>query len=99
MRICKLKQKICVGLVCLARKTFDYKAAEEIYSKIKEDLKTLVKKTKKAIEAGDPKVEELVKKTLRAFDKAAQKGVVKKNTKDRKKSRLHQRLNKSKKTK
>jgi len=34
-----LKQKICVGIVCLARKTFDYKAAEEIYSKIKEDLK------------------------------------------------------------
>jgi len=36
-----LKQKICVGLVCLARKTFDYKAAEEIYSKIKEDLKKI----------------------------------------------------------
>ena len=34
-----MKQKICVGIVCLARKTFDYKAAEEIYSKIKEDLK------------------------------------------------------------
>jgi len=34
-----LKQKICVGIVCLARKTFDYKAAEEIYSKINEDLK------------------------------------------------------------
>lgn len=34
-----MKQKICVGIVCLARKTFDYKAAEEIYSKINEDLK------------------------------------------------------------
>ena len=67
--------------------------------KIKEDLKTLIKKTKKAIEAGEPKAEELVKKTLKAFDKAAQKGIVKKNTKDRKKSRLAQKLNKSKKTK
>jgi len=36
-----LKQKICVGLVCLARKTFDYKAAEEIYIRIKEDLKKI----------------------------------------------------------
>jgi len=36
-----LKQKICVGLVCLARKTFDYKAAEEIYVRIKEDLKKI----------------------------------------------------------
>jgi len=36
-----LKQKICVGLVCLARKTFDYKAAEEIYGKFKEDLKKI----------------------------------------------------------
>ena len=36
-----MKQKICVGLVCLARKTFDYKAAEEIYNKIKEDLKKI----------------------------------------------------------
>jgi L-fucose isomerase-like protein len=36
-----LKQEIHVGLVCLARKTFDYHAAEEIYSKIKEDLKKI----------------------------------------------------------
>ena len=36
-----MKQKICVGLVCLARKTFDYKAAEEIYVRIKEDLKKI----------------------------------------------------------
>ena len=36
-----MKQKICVGLVCLARKTFDYKAAEEIYIRIKEDLRKI----------------------------------------------------------
>jgi len=41
MRIFKLKQKIHVGLVCLARKTFDYQAAAEIYGKIKEDLKKI----------------------------------------------------------
>ena len=37
----KLKQEISVGLVCLARKTFDYQAAAEIYSNIKEDLKKI----------------------------------------------------------
>ena len=36
-----MKQKICVGLVCLARKTFDYKAAEEIYVRIKENLRKI----------------------------------------------------------
>ena len=36
-----MKQEIRVGLVCIARKTFDYKAAAEIYSKIKEDLKKI----------------------------------------------------------
>jgi len=38
-----LKQEIRVGIVCLARKTFDYKAAEDIYGKIKEDLKEIEK--------------------------------------------------------
>ena len=36
-----MKQKICVGLVCLARKTFDYQAAEEIYNNIKKDLEKI----------------------------------------------------------
>jgi len=36
-----MKQEIRVGLVCLARKTFDYQAAEEIYRNIKDDLKKL----------------------------------------------------------
>ena len=38
-----MKQEIRVGIVCLARKTFDYKAAEDIYGKIKEDLKEIEK--------------------------------------------------------
>jgi small subunit ribosomal protein S20 len=67
--------------------------------KIKDDLKSLVKKSRKAIEAGDPKADELVTKASKAFDKAAQKGVIKKNTKNRKKSRLNKKLNASKKKK
>jgi small subunit ribosomal protein S20 len=65
--------------------------------KIEDNLKNLIKKSRKAVEAKEAKAEELVKKTLKALDKAAQKGVIKKNTRDRKKSRLHLSLNKSKK--
>lgn len=63
------------------------------------DLKKLVKKSLRAIQTDDSKAEELVLKTLKAFDKAAKKGVIKKNTRDRKKSKLHQKLNDSKKAK
>lgn len=63
--------------------------------KITDTVKSLVKRSKKAIEAKDPKAGELVLQTLKKLDKAAQKGIIKKNTKDRKKSRLHQALNKS----
>ncbi len=63
--------------------------------KIKDNVKSLVKRSRKAIEAKDPKAGELVMTTLKSLDKAAQKGVIKKNTKDRKKSRLHQALIKS----
>lgn len=66
--------------------------------KIKDNLKDLVKKSRKMIEVKDAKTKELVDQTLKAFDKAAQKGVIKKNTANRKKSRLQLRLNKSLKT-
>lgn len=56
-------------------------------------LKELIKKSRKAIETKDAKAAELVAKTLKAFDKAAQKGVIKKNTAARGKSRLQVRLN------
>lgn len=36
-----MKQNIKLGVVCLARTTFDYEAASEIYKKIKEDLSSL----------------------------------------------------------
>jgi small subunit ribosomal protein S20 len=66
---------------------------------IEVNIKDLIKKSRKAIEAKDATSEELVRKTMKALDKAAQKGVIKKNAANRKKSRLNLRLNKSKKTK
>lgn len=36
-----MKHQIKLGVVCLARTTFDYKAAEEIYRRIKKNLSTL----------------------------------------------------------
>ncbi len=36
-----MKQHITLGVVCLARKTFDFNAAKEIYEKIQTDLKQL----------------------------------------------------------
>lgn len=66
---------------------------------VKDDLKTQIKKTRKLIVSKDKDVEEVIKKTLKTIDKAAQKGVIKKNTRDRKKSRLQLMLNASKKTK
>lgn len=64
--------------------------------KITDNIKGLTKKSLKAITAKEKNAEELVMKTLKTLDKAAQKGVIKKNTRDRKKSRLHQKLNKIK---
>ncbi|MBU0999541.1 30S ribosomal protein S20 [Patescibacteria group bacterium] len=61
--------------------------------KIKDNLKSLIKKSRKAIDAKNEKTKELVAVTLKALDKAAQKGIIKKNTRDRRKSRLHKRLN------
>ena len=36
-----MKQHVHLGVVCLARKTYDYLAAEEIYQKIKKDLRSI----------------------------------------------------------
>jgi len=60
--------------------------------KIKEDIKTLLKKSKKAVDAKESKdkIEEMLKKAQKDIDKAVQKGVIKKNTGSRKLSRLMQ---------
>jgi len=63
--------------------------------KIKENIKTLTKKSRKAIENKDSKAKDLVFQTMKALDKAGQKGVIKNNTKNRKKSKLHLSLNKT----
>lgn len=67
--------------------------------KIKDNAKSLIKKSRQAIKTGDNQAEKLVNQALRALDKAAQKGKIKKNTRNRKKSRLHQKLNQAKKAK
>jgi len=70
------------------------KKNQEYNNKIKDNVKGLFKKSHKAVEAGDKKAADLIKDAFRAIDKAAQKGVIDKNTRNRKKSRLHAKLNK-----
>ncbi len=61
--------------------------------KIENNLKGLIKTSRRAIEAKDAGAKELMLQTLTALDKAAKQGVIKKNTRDRKKSRLHKKFN------
>lgn len=61
--------------------------------KIEHNLKDLIKNSRRAIEAKNVGAKELMLKTLKALDKAAKQGVIKKNTRDRKKSRLHKKFN------
>lgn len=66
--------------------------------KIREGIAFLIKKSRKQIEAKDfNSAKEFAAKAVRALDKAAQKGIFKKNTTARLKSRLIQRLNKAQK--
>ncbi|HDQ22902.1 MAG TPA: 30S ribosomal protein S20 [Candidatus Uhrbacteria bacterium] len=58
--------------------------------KIKQDLKTLIKKIRQAIDAkqAKDKIEEMLKQAQKSLDKAAQKKIIKKNTGARRMSRL-----------
>jgi len=77
-----------------AKKELRKSKKRKVYNdEIKDGLKGLIKKSRKAIEAKKDEAKELVAKTLIALDKAAQKGVIKKKTRDRKKARLHKKLN------
>jgi small subunit ribosomal protein S20 len=58
------------------------------------EIKSLAKESRKAIDTKKGDAQDLVKKAIKALDKAAQKGVIKKNTASRRKSRLSQKLNK-----
>jgi small subunit ribosomal protein S20 len=51
-------------------------------------VRTLVKRVRAEIDAGEGKVAELLKQAVKVIDKAAQKGVLKKETAARKISRL-----------
>lgn len=57
------------------------------------NLKDLTKKSKKAIVAKNNEAQDLTAKTIKALDKAAKKGTIKKNAANRKKSRLQKKLN------
>lgn len=61
--------------------------------KVRIDLKDIMKKARRAVESKDEKSVELVRAAMKMLDKAAQKGVIKKNTGSRKKSRLSIKLN------
>ncbi len=56
-------------------------------------LKDLVKTNLKQVKAGDKNAKEDYKKTIKAIDKAAKKGLIKKNTAARKKSKLMKKIN------
>jgi small subunit ribosomal protein S20 len=66
-------------------------------SDVRGAIKLMIKKSRKAVETKDATAEQMVKDAIKKIDKATQKGILKKNTAARKKSRLMKRLNKSKK--
>jgi len=61
--------------------------------RVKRNIKDLTKKSLRAIEMKSDDVVPQVKATFKALDKASQKGILKKNTVSRRKSRLAKRLN------
>jgi small subunit ribosomal protein S20 len=60
---------------------------------VKAKTKALIKETKKAVEEKDTKVKDNFNNVIKAIDKLAKKGVIKKNTAARKKSRLQKKIN------
>lgn len=62
---------------------------------VKTNIKFLEKQVKKLAESKDTKAAESLGKAIKAIDKAAQKGILKKNTAARKKSRLSKFLKKT----
>ena len=62
--------------------------------KVKDNIAYLLKNARKLIEAKEKsKAKEFIDKVLKALDKAVQKGIMKKNTCSRTKSRLMKKLN------
>lgn len=72
------------------RKNIKRKAANK---QVSVKLKRLTKNNLKQIAAGDNQVKEDYRQTVQVIDKAAKKGIIKKNTAARKKSRLMKKIN------
>jgi small subunit ribosomal protein S20 len=64
--------------------------------KVKRLMKTTVKDNLKKIQAEDKSVKENLATIMKNIDKAAKKGIIKKNNASRKKSRLMKKINKLK---
>ena len=61
--------------------------------KVSVKAKSLVKADLKKVATSDKSVKETLANTIKAIDKAAKKGVIKKNTASRRKSRLMKKVN------
>ncbi len=61
--------------------------------KVSSVMKKAVKTSLKVIATGEKLTKEAISLTIKAIDKAAKKGVIKKNTAARKKSRLQKKIN------
>lgn len=72
------------------RKTVKRNAANK---KMSSKLKDMIKTNFKQVTANDQQVKESYIKTIKAIDKVAKKGIIKKNTAARKKSRLMKQVN------
>ncbi len=65
-------------------------------SRVKSNIKTLLKKIDKSLTSGDQtKLDEMLKKVQSLLDKAVKTKVIKKNNAARKKSRLWKKINKT----
>ena len=62
-------------------------------NRVKDTMKTMIKKNIKQVEAGEKQVAESFNQTVKAIDKAVKKGLIKKNNAARKKSRLQKKVN------
>ena len=59
---------------------------------VKSAIKTLMKKARTAISAGDESTSQVVSQTTSLLDKAAKRGIIHKNAANRRKARLAKRL-------
>jgi small subunit ribosomal protein S20 len=66
---------------------------QKINNDIKAGVRKLIKNNLKAVAAKEMKVKEEIAKTIKAIDKMAKKGIIKKNNAARQKSKLQKKVN------